>query len=283
MSSSISPMASCASSSRSTVATRSWPIGTPTQPVAVVRVDWTSRPAPHLIAKAAVNGRNIYVLFDTGSWRSVLSLDAARRAGITPDSPGVIPAGATMGLGSKVVKVWAAPIDKFEIGGETIEHTHLLIGDIGLDDADMLLGSDFFLAHRIYVAYSQDKALLHVQRRGRVRRERAAAGGGAKPIGGLAAAGATPVSNSPTDAAGFMRRGMADASRGELVQAISDLTQACKLSPPTRTATINAASPIGATSSRSRRWQISTAAIQRRPDDFDAYLARAQLEMSQAA
>ena len=100
-----------------------------TQPVAVVRVDWTSAQRPHLIAKAAVNGHNIDVLFDTGSWRSILSLDAARRAGITPDSPGVVPVGATIGLGRKAVRVWSAPIDKFQIGGETIEHTHLLIGD----------------------------------------------------------------------------------------------------------------------------------------------------------
>src|SRR6185312_15120118 len=45
----------------------------------------------------------------------------------------------------------------FEIGGETIKHTHVLIGDIGLQGVDMLLGSDFFLAHHIYVAYSQEK------------------------------------------------------------------------------------------------------------------------------
>jgi tetratricopeptide (TPR) repeat protein len=250
-----------------------------TQPIAVVRVDWTSAERPHLIAKAAVNGRDIHVLFDTGAWRSILSLDAARRAGITPDSPGVVPMGATIGLGSKPVRVWAAPIDKFSIGGETIEHTHLLIGDIGLDDADMLLGSDFFLAHHIYVAYSQDKVYF-TYNGGAVFDVNALPPTQANaPLGNTPAAGATAVSNVPTDAAGFMRRGMADASRGELVQAISDLTQACKLEP----ADPDCHYQRGLAYWRSSQPQLAladfTAAIQRQPADFNAYLARAQLEI----
>lgn len=248
-----------------------------TQPVAVVGVDWTSSQRSHLIAKAAVNGRNIHVLFDTGSWRSVLSLDAARRAGITPDSPGVVPAGATMGLGSRVVRVWAAPIDKFEIGGETIEHTHLLIGDIGLDDADMLLGSDFFLAHHIYAAYSQDKVYF-TYNGGPVFDVNALPPAQTKTVGTIPAAGGT-VSKTPTDAAGFMRRGMADASRGELPQAIADLTQACQLEP----ADADCHYQRGLAYWRSAEPQPAladfTAAIQRQPADFEAYLARAQLEL----
>ena len=250
-----------------------------TQPIAVVRVDWTSAQRPHLIAKAAVNGSDIHVIFDTGSWRSILSLDAARRAGITPESPGVVPAGATIGLGSRPVRVWAAPIDKFAIGGETIEHTHLLIGDIGLDNADMLLGSDFFLAHHIYVAYSQGKVYF-TYNGGPVFDVNALSPAQANaPVGNTRAAGATAAPNAPTDASGFMRRGMADASRGELPQAISDLTQACTLEP----ADAGCHYQRGLAYWRSSQPQLAladfTAAIQLQPADFEAYLARAQLEI----
>ncbi len=250
-----------------------------TQPISVVRVDWTSAQRPHLIAKAAVNGRDIHVLFDTGSWRSILSLDAARRAGITPDSPGAVPAGATIGLGSRPVRVWAVPIDKFAIGGETIEHTHLLIGDIGLDNADMLLGSDFFLAHHIYVAYSQDKVYF-TYNGGPVFDVNALPSAQANaPAGNTPPVGATAVSKAPTDAAGFMRRGLADASRGELPQAISDLTQACTLEP----ADAGCHYQRGLAYWRSSQPQLAladfTAAIRRQPAAFDAYLARAQLEI----
>jgi tetratricopeptide (TPR) repeat protein/predicted aspartyl protease len=245
------------------------------QPIAVLRVDWTTTQRSHLIAEAAVNGRSIHVLFDTGSWRSVLSLNAARRAGITPDSPGVVPAGGTIGLGSKMVKVWVAPIDEFEIGGETIKHTHLLIGDIGLDDVDMLLGSDFFLAHHIYAAYSQNKVYFTYN------------GGPVFDVDALqpaqtGAIGATPAAagTAPADAAGFMRRGLADASRGELSQAISDLTQACQLEPTDAECHYQR----GLVYWRNAQPQLAladfAAAIQRQPGDFDAYFARTQLELA---
>ena len=258
-----------------------------TQAVGMVSVDWTSVRQTELVAQAAVNGHKIKVLFDTGAWRSVLSLDAARRAGITPDSPGVVAAGASTGLGSKPVTVWAAPIDKFAIGGETIEHTHLLIGDIGLQDADMLLGSDFFLAHHIYVAYSQDKVYF-TYNGGPVFDVNALPPAHAPtPMGSMpttaaqpaTATGATAPSDVPTDAAGFMRRGMADASRGQLPEAIADLTHACALAP----ADADCHYQRGLAYLRSAQPQQAladlNAAIRSRPDDFDAYFARAQLEM----
>lgn len=243
------------------------------KPVGIVPVEWTSAERSDLIARASVNGHDIKAIFDTGSWRSVLSLDAAKRAGITPDSPGVTFAGATVGFGSKPVKVWAAPIDTFEIGGEAIQHTHLLIGDIGLTRADMLLGEDFFLAHHIYVAYSQNKLYFTYN------------GGPVFDVNTQSKAqAATAASGMPTDAAGFMRRGMADASRGEFARAIADLTRACQLAPTDADCLYQR----GLAYSRSNQPKAAladfSAAIQRRPDDFEAYLARAQLEEdSQAA
>ncbi|HUA24249.1 MAG TPA: aspartyl protease family protein [Steroidobacteraceae bacterium] len=252
-----------------------------TQPIEEVTVQWTSPQQTRLIAKAAVNGHDIHVLFDTGAWRSILSLDAARRAGITPESPGVVPAGATIGLGSKSVRVWAAPIDKFAIGGETIEHTHLLVGDIGVDDADMLLGSDFFLAHHIYVAYSQDKVYF-TYNGGPVfdvnALEPAAA---AKTSADSVPAAATAlVPAAPMDAASYMRRGMAYASRGELAQAIADLTRACELEPTDADCHYQRGLVYRRSSQLQAALSDFTAAIERRPDYFEAYLARAQLEIA---
>lgn len=253
---------------------------TTTQPIEEVSVEWTSRQQTRLIAKAAVNGHDIHVLFDTGAWRSILSLDAARRAGITPDSPGVVPVGATIGLGSKPVRVWAAPIDKFAIGGETIEHTHLLIGDIGLDDADMLLGSDFFLAHHIYVAYSQDKVYF-TYNGGPVFDVNALEPAAAKTSAdSVPAAGMTLVPDVPMDAASYMRRGMAHASRGELAQAIADLTRACRLEPTDAECHFQRGLVYWRSSQPQAALADFTAAIQRRPNDFEAYLARARLEIA---
>ena len=246
------------------------------QAVSMVDVDWTTAQRPHLIAKAEVNGRDIHVLFDTGSWRSILSLDAARRAGITPNTPGVVPAGATYGLGSKLVTVWAAPIDKFEIGGETIEHTHLLIGDIGLEDADMLLGSDFFLAHHVYAAYSQNKVYF-TYNGGPVFDVNAQQPVRTKSIGAAPSTEGTPA-DAPTDAAGFLRRGMADASRGELQQALTDLSRAVQLDPHNPECLYQR----GLVYWRNRQPQLAlqdfNAALALDPNDYEAHFVRARLE-----
>ena len=263
-----------------------------TQPVGVVGLSWMSNEQTDIIGKASVNGQDINALFDSGSWRTILSLHAAKRAGITPDSPGVVPAGDSFGVGDKPVKVWVAPIDKFEIGGELIEHTHILIGDIGLENADMMLGTDFFLAHHIYVAYSQNK-LYFTYNGGPVfdLNARRPAGQAKAPPGGTAGAATQPGSSQgtgtatqapapePKDAADFMRRGMAETSRGELSQAIADLTRACGLAATDADCRYRR----GLAYWRNRNPQLALAdfdaALKLAPADYDVHLSRAELQM----
>jgi len=198
---------------------------------------------PQTTGVAYVNGSQIQVKFDTGAMTSVLSLKAAARAGIKPDSPGVVDAGAIWGIGKGTVRSYVAPFASFKIGDEEIKNTRLRIADIDLSDADMLLGADFFLAHRIYVANSQRKLYFTY-------------GGG--PVFNLAATNRPrTVSEPPTDtsasapasadassqepkrdadhaggdAADFSRRGEALASRREFDQALASLTRACELAP----------------------------------------------------
>ncbi len=303
-----------------------WAIGNP-QAIGEVDLHWTSQEHPNLLGKAAVNGHEIEVLFDTGSARTILSLAAAKRAGITPQSPGVVPAGDSSGIGQKTIQVWSAPVDTFEIGGERIEHTHLLIGGIDLNDvgADMLLGTDFFLSHHIYVAYSQDK-LYFTYNGGPVfdlnaRRPAQTAGAPKSPAGsGPAAAstgtpqpgkppqssgtspataaalpgrppqtdhssgsnaapGARLPSDVPTDAAGFMRRGMAESSRQEFSQAIADFTRACRLAA----ADADCRYQRGLAYWHNHEPQLALAdfdeALKLSPGDYDAHLARAELQL----
>ena len=264
---------------------------TTTLPVGVVNLHWTSRERPHLIGEVSVNGQRIQALFDTGSPRTILSLRAAKWAGITPDSPGVIPAGMTSGIGKGAVRVWIAPIDKFEVGGEMIEHTRVLIGDIDLAslDVQMLLGTDFFLAHHVYVAYSQNK--LYFTYNGGVvfdlnaRRPAQAAGAQSTPQPGGPAGSSGPqalpaaVSDLPTDAAGFMRRGMAHASRADYPEAIADLTRACDLDPTNADCRYQRGLAYWHSAQRKPALADFNAAIQLQPNGFDAHMARAELEL----
>lgn len=276
-------------------------------PIGMVRLRWTNERQPLLMGKAAVNGHKIEVLFDTGDPRSILSLAAAKRAGITPDSPGVTSAGAMTGIGKKTIQVWSAPVARFEIGGETIERTRMLIGDVDLSDVDMLLGSDFFLSHHVYVAYGQDR--LYFTYNGGVvfdlnaRRPAQAAGGAQAPApdrsAGTASAATAPtptgnppqsaqsaaallsasVSNEPADAAGFIRRGMAEASRRDFPEAIADLTRACGLDPESADCRYQRGLAYWLSAQPQLALVDFNAALTLDPNDYEAHLARARLQL----
>ena len=111
-----------------------------------------SRFRPHTIAIVLINGVKVKAEFDSGAMTSLLSLAAAKRAGITPESPGVEPDGYSSGLGSRRVTTWLATLDKIDIGGEAINHPKVRIAQIDLGGADMLIGADFFLTHRMFVS-----------------------------------------------------------------------------------------------------------------------------------
>ena len=60
-----------------------------------------------------------------------------------------------------MVKNYIATASSFKIGdGEEIQNARLRIADTDLPGADMLLGSDFFVSHHIFVANSQRKLYL---------------------------------------------------------------------------------------------------------------------------
>lgn len=202
------------------------------------------------IAHASVNGTDIRVLFDTGAYVSTLTLKTAARLGIRPDSPGVITGGLTGGFGSKMMPSYIASFDSFKIGDEEIRHARLRIADMDLGDVDMLIGPDFFLSHRIYVANSQQK-LYFTYNGGPVFDLRPTGHGEAAPAPDSAAAppssgGPSPASGDAQtppaqqagaqasdkgDAADLSRRGTAMAARGDYDHALTALSRACDLAP----------------------------------------------------
>ena len=222
------------------------------QPVGIVRLQRISARHPQLIGHARINGRRIRVVFDTGTPRSMLTLAAAKRLGITPDSPGVQPLGKFFGgIGRDWRHVWIAPVASFEIGGvEKIQHTHLLVGDFaGLGEADLYLGEDFFLSHHVYVSNSQHRLyftynggpVFALGRRYLIHRAGAAAvlaGPGAPPAVGTTASAATAAAGPDRAAPGgaslaaeLAHQGMALSAEGRNAAALADLTRACRLDP----------------------------------------------------
>ncbi len=268
-----------------------WAVSTPYSSVGLEAMDSVQS---QLLATAMLDGHPITVTFDTGAPRSVLSLEAAERAGITPSSPGVTFLGLTGGIGPASDRTWSAPVDTFELGGEKVQHTHLLIadfnshhrpGEMNRAPIDMLLGEDFFLSHRIYVAYSQRKLYFTYNGGPLFNLDLPQALSGAANSqgnpGAAAPAGATSPeqqgSDTPTDADGFRRRGMAFASMRELDRALADLTRACDLAPDDMQSHYQRGLIYVEDGQFKSALQDFNIVLTIQPNDIDAHLARAEL------
>lgn len=184
---------------------------------------------PLTIAEVYVNGKKIRAMFDTGAPKSVLSLSAAKSVGVGLDTPGVEKAGLSSGFGRARYETYIARFASFKVGdAEEIQNARLRIADTVIPEAEMLIGFDFFLSHRIFVANSQRKMYITYN-------------GG--PVFNLTKAPIeiTPADAKPSDAkpdvgelteaADLARRGAAFAERHDYEHALADLTKACELDP----------------------------------------------------
>jgi tetratricopeptide (TPR) repeat protein/predicted aspartyl protease len=247
----------------------------PAQGYSTMDIDQTTAVAPHTIGTAYVNGARIRVLFDTGAGASVLSLKAAERAGVKPDTAGVVEAGYIRGIGRAMTKTYIGPFASFKIGDEEIRNTRLRFGEIGFEKADMLLGADFFLSHRIFVALTQNK-LYFTYNGGPVFNLATAPAPKPAAVGGPDTA---PVTDEPIDAAGYSRRGTAMIARRDFAHAIADLTRACELDP----ANAEYFYQRGAAYGENKQTDLAAAdidrAIEMNPDHIAAHAARAELRL----
>ena len=180
---------------------------------------------PHTTGTVLVNGVKLRAVFDSGAQTSVMTLAAAKRAGVTPASPGVVAIGTGSGLGSKQVATWLAPFDKIDLGGEVVPHPKFSIADLTID-ADMLIGFDFFLTHRIFVSNATHMLYMTYE------------GGtvfGLTPTGAKTATGEkldlTDKTPEPTDAEGFSRRGTVLLSNRKFAEGLADLDRAVAMAP----------------------------------------------------
>jgi tetratricopeptide (TPR) repeat protein len=223
----------------------------------VMDIEETTPLEPHTTGTVSLNGAKVRVQFDTGTPTSLVGLRAAASAGLKPGDPRVEPAGYTTGIGRKRVQTWIATFPVLKIGDEEIRNARLRFGDLGT--LDMLLGDDFFLSHRVYVANSQHK-LYFTYNGGPVfalngPTKGPAAAAAAKPTTGsdtaptdtakssaepspepasVKANGSPPsddAETSPANAADLARRAAAFAARRDFEHALHDFNRACELAP----------------------------------------------------
>ena len=200
----------------------------PSQAYGVAKMDTPDPGEPTIMSTAEINDQRIRVALDTGAYNSTLSLGAAARAGVHPTDAGVVAAGYGQGVTQRSYKqYWLAPLSSFKFGGEEIKTFKLAIEDMQLD-FDMLLGADFFLAHRVLVSNSQHKVYFSYNG-GPVFTMKLASAPAATPVAPTADATASP--GAALDAEGYSRRAAAFVARHDYDHAIADLTSAIALKP----------------------------------------------------
>ncbi|MCK9686956.1 aspartyl protease family protein [Scleromatobacter humisilvae] len=176
---------------------------------------------PLIRARVELNGHAAIAMFDTGATTTV-SLDAAHSAGVKDAA--MTATGLMTGAGSGKAKAWTAPFDSISLGGETVRHNQMEVADFDLPGTDMLVGIDFFLSHRIYIAQKQSRMFFTYN-------------GG--PVFALnASAPPDPAASRPDAAAGekmsadeYARRGAASLARRDAAAALADLDRACAQEP----------------------------------------------------
>lgn len=176
---------------------------------------------------ATINGKEVRALLDSGAGATVLSRSAAERVGIDLNAPDVKAGGHTSGIGAKLVKTWIARVDSFSVGTEIIQHSQMQIIDETLDDADLVLGVDFLLAHRMFIANRVGKAYFSYN--------------GSRVFSFAAAPSSSDKSDvdtsadnqgtTPKSASDYALLGEAHLSRGETNAALADLNEAIRMAP----------------------------------------------------
>jgi predicted aspartyl protease len=125
-------------------------------PYSKVALDWRNNEDTHTRITITVNGVKLLALLDTGAGTSLITEKAAAKAGVRSTDPGVVPTGKGSGVDSDF-QTWNGTFANVKIGDEEMKNVPLNIGRSSADFFDVLLGADFFLAHHVYVATSQEQ------------------------------------------------------------------------------------------------------------------------------
>lgn len=221
-----------------------------------------------------VNGTTVRALLDSGASGTALSLEAAKRVGIDIDGPGVEVGPPTQGMGSQMVKTWLAQIDSFSVGTETIRNSRMMVidGPMGSDRAGMVLGADFLLAHRMFIANSLKKAYF-TYNGGRVFRFAEGPSSGDKS--------AIETSAEPLTASDYALRGQADLSRGQPDAALANLSTAISMVPDQATFYVARATAQVALKKPEAALADLDKSLSLDPNSADALLLRAETRLWQ--
>ncbi|GEM16184.1 retroviral-like aspartic protease family protein [Gluconobacter oxydans] len=118
---------------------------------------WTTTPvhrqSGRLTVAFTLDGLGGTALLDSGARSHIVSTDFAHRLGLTDDQLALDPGGLTAGVDMKEREYHWHHFGRLELGGTVWTRPVLTVAPVH-DQADMLLGSDWFAHHEIWLSYA---------------------------------------------------------------------------------------------------------------------------------
>ncbi|MGI4954667.1 MAG: aspartyl protease family protein [Janthinobacterium lividum] len=126
--------------------------GTPPWAVPFIRLPTEQDRNGDLFVRAALNGRPIRALLDTGASRSTVGLPAAAAAGLSAAALLRGPSSVTQSLDAAGIITRPRRFRSLQIGDEAVDDPVLNVADLPPTAGDMIIGSDYLGSRRIWIA-----------------------------------------------------------------------------------------------------------------------------------
>lgn len=124
------------------------------------RIEASRSIAGHLLFHAAIDGRAVAAIVDTGAQASVLAASFARTLGVTDAALARDQAITESGAAGEKLTARVHRFAKLEAAGETFPNPSLVVAELSLRDADLVLGADFLAGRRLWMSYGAQALFL---------------------------------------------------------------------------------------------------------------------------
>jgi len=110
----------------------------------------------HVRLPVKIDGIPVAAVLDTGAAFSVITMRAATRLGVRPNSPQLRPAG-----GNGTYRIYSYPFETLELGGMVVKNPRIAIAGDGLIPGnDLVLGIDALHRTRFTIAYGSSRLYI---------------------------------------------------------------------------------------------------------------------------
>ena len=107
-----------------------------------------------VLLKVMVDGVPVTALLDSGAQRSMISAEAAARAGVPEAATAHDPSGRSFGVDGRIAITRLHPFRSVAIGSERMSDMPLVVAPLqGPSGAEMLLGLDWLARNRVWIDY----------------------------------------------------------------------------------------------------------------------------------